>query len=387
MARVLLEIPRVGLVMETAKVQRWLKSVGDLVAEGEPLLEVETEKTVVEIEAAAGGRLVEILVQPEEEVSVGAGIAWIENEKKEAAVTEHAPAKEPAAAAPTAVSNMMSSVEAPAAVRSDGPRISPVARKRAADHGLDIAALTGSGPGGRIQLEDVERAIAGGKPAGPRAGTGLSPVRRAVARAMTLSAAVPQFFVGRQLDCSNMEEMRKAYAAQAKLSFNDFLLHAVARTLIELPAFNAVFRGEIDSPDARIEPADGANIGLVIALDEGLVVPVLSHVERLSLPEIAREREALVERARAGRLQQQDSAPASFSISNLGTQGPERFTAMLNPPQSAILAVGRVREAPVVLEGKICIKPVCELNLTVDHRVIDGRLASKFLHRVVRALE
>ena len=373
--------------------QRWLKSVGDIVAEGEPLLEVETEKTVVEIEAAASGRLVEILVQAEEEVSVGAGIAWIENERAE---TAPARAKEAAAAEPSAASNMASNVEAPAAVRSDGPRISPrispIARNRAAEHGVDISALTGSGPGGRIQLDDVERAIAGrtvagGKSSGPVTGTGLSSVRRAVARAMTASAAVPQFFVGRQLDCSNVNEMRKAYAAQAKLSFNDFLFQAVARTLIEMPGLNSVFRGEVDSPDARIEPADGANIGLVIALEEGLVVPVLQHVERLSLPEIARERAALVERARAGRLQQQDTAAATFSISNLGTQGPDRFTAMLNPPQSAILAVGRVREVPVVQDGKICIKPVCELNLTVDHRVADGKLASEFLGQLVRTLQ
>jgi pyruvate dehydrogenase E2 component (dihydrolipoamide acetyltransferase) len=326
----------------------------------------------------------EILVEPEQEVSVGAGIAWLEDGKAETRPSESTapktatPSLAPVPSGPSAA--------APATTRSEGTRISPVARKRAAEHGIDISSLSGTGPGGRIQLEDVEQAIAHGAASAKPSTPGLEPVRRAVARAMTLSATVPQFFVGRTVDCSRVNEIRAAHPAP-KLSFNDFLLQAVARTLVAFPAMNAVFSGEVNSPEARIVPADGAHIGLVVALDQGLVVPVLQHVERLSLAEIARHRTALAERARNGRLQQDDAGAATFSISNLGVRGPDRFTAMLNPPQSAILAVGRVHEAAVVEDGKVCVRPVSELNLTVDHRVADGRLAAEFLDQLVRTLK
>lgn len=394
MARVLVEIPKVGLVMETAKVVRWLKSLDDMVAVGDPLVEVETEKSIVEIEASVSGRLVEILVRPEQEVTVGAPIAWVDDGTPGAKAVESSAA----AAAPAAASEVPA-VAPVAAPRADAPRASPAARRLAAERGVDLSGVKGSGPGGRIQLEDVERAASA--PAGPvstevAAGASripLSPMRRAVARAMAHSnAAVPQFHVSRSIDWTQMQSVRAELAPKLQpeglsLSVNDFLLQAVARALTEFPGVNAVFVGEPDAPDAHVQRATGAHIGLVVAVSEGMLVPVMHGVERLGLRELARRRSDLVERARAGRLRQEEAGGATFTISNLGAQGPDRFTAILNPPESGILAVGRARETPLALGGAVVVRPVSELTLTVDHRLVDGKLAAEFLARVAQLLE
>ncbi len=164
-------------------------------------------------------------------------------------------------------------------------------------------------------------------------------------------------------------------------------MQAVARSLIEFPALNATFSGDPDSADARIVAASGAHIGLVVAVDDGLLVPVIHDVEHLGLAEIARRREDCVERGFKGRLKREETEGATFSISNLGAEGPDRFTAIINPPQSAILAVGRRRDCVVAREGAIVVRPLSDLTLTVDHRVADGRLASQFLARLIAILE
>jgi pyruvate dehydrogenase E2 component (dihydrolipoamide acetyltransferase) len=218
-------------------------------------------------------------------------------------------------------------------------------------------------------------------------------MRRALARAMTLSnATIPQFTVARSVDWTEMHAWRREFAARLsdgapRLSVNDFLLQAVARSLIEFPALNAIFSGDPESADARIVPASGAHIGLVIAVDNGLLVPVIHDVERLGLAEIARRRQDCVERGLKGRLKREEAEGATFSISNLGADGPDRFTAIINPPQSAILAVGRHRDCVVARDGAIVVRPLSDLTLTVDHRVADGRLASQFLARLVEILE
>ncbi|MFI4868534.1 MAG: dihydrolipoamide acetyltransferase family protein [Steroidobacterales bacterium] len=386
------EIPKVGLVMEAVKVVRWLKNVGDTVTQGEPLVEVETEKSVVEIEATASGRLTEILVQVDQEATVGDRLAWIESGEAPLAL---APAAMPLENAPEAAPPSPAAVAARAGERI---RSSPVARKLAAEHGLDLGAVAGTGPGGRVQLDDVRRVIetSTGKKSPPMAvpaSQALSPIRRALARAMTLSnATVPQFTVERSVDWTVLQALRAEFSAQlppgsAKLSVNDFLLQAVARALSEFPALNATFAGDPASPDARIVPAGGAHIGLVLAVEHGLLVPVLHDVERLGLAEIARRRLDCVERGLQGRLKHGEVDGATFSISNLGAQGPDRFTAIINPPQSAILAVGRQRDCVVATSGAIVIRPLSVLTLTVDHRIADGRLASEFLARLVEILE
>ena len=401
MTRVAQEIPKVGLVMEEVRVVRWLKSVGDGVVAGEPLLEVETEKAVVEIEAAATGRLSQILVQADSRAVVGDQVAWIESaEAQDAAAAGSAPRAAYVKRADTTPADIMSVARmhgtaafAPRDAERDAGRIrsTPVARKLAGEHGIDLGGITGTGPGGRVQLDDVQRALVARvlQPAVQP----LSPMRRALARAMTTShVTIPQFTVARSVDWTELQALRGEFAARSgpaapKMSVNDFLLQAVARTLIEFPALNSTFSGDPDSADARIVPASGAHIGLVVAVDDGLLVPVIHHVERLGLTEIARRREDCVERSLQGRVKRGELDGATISISNLGAEGPDRFTAIINPPQSAILAVGRRRDAVVPREGAIVVRPLSELTLTVDHRVADGRLASQFLARLVAILE
>jgi len=367
------EIPKIGLVMEAVRVTRWLKNVGDTVRLGEPLVEVETEKSVVEIEAAVSGRLVEILVHVGQEASVGSQIARLESD-----------AAQPASTMPPKPSDRIWS--------------SPVPRKLAGEHGVDLGSIAGSGPRGRVQLEDVRRAIE--SPATARVTRtpvsvthGLAPMRRALARAMTLSnATIPQFIVERSVDWTELQALRAEFSAtlapgSRTLSINDFLLHAVARALGEFPAMNSTFWGDPDSPDARLVQASGAHIGLVVAVENGLLVPVIHDVERVGLAEIARLRADCVERALQGRLKREELDGATISISNLGARGPDRFTAIINPPQSAILAVGRQRNCVVARNGRVEVRPLSELTLTVDHRVADGRLASEFLARLVELLE
>jgi pyruvate dehydrogenase E2 component (dihydrolipoamide acetyltransferase) len=281
------EIPKVGLVMEAVKVVRWLKEVGDSVTLGEPLVEVETEKSVVEIEATVSGRLAQILVQVDQEATVGDRLAWIESGEAQPAGPSAArpPAEEPQVAQPSPAT-----FEARPGERT---RSSPVARKLAAERGLDLGAISGSGPGGRVQLDDVRRAIetptTNTAPLIPApALQALSPMRRALARAMTLSnATIPQFTVERAVDWTVLQALRAGFSAKLapgspKLSVNDFLLQAVARTLMEFPALNATFSGDPESPDAGVLQASGAHIGLVLAVENGLASPSSRAVARIA---------------------------------------------------------------------------------------------------------
>jgi pyruvate dehydrogenase E2 component (dihydrolipoamide acetyltransferase) len=382
-ALIALEIPKVGLVMENARLVRWLKNVGDTVQVGEPLLELETEKSIVEIEATVSGRLVEILMQAEAEAKVGDRIAWVESDEIQpaAAAVARSQADQPAALPPEPIAAEPVTVAASAGGRT---RSSPVARRFAAEHGVDVAGIAGSGPRGRVQLADVRRAMEA---------QALPTMRRAMARAMTLSnASIPQFTLERAVDMTTLQAARAGLSlalalAAPRLSVNDFLLQAVARSLLQYPALNATFAGDPDSADAHIVPASGAHIGLVVAVGNGLLVPAIHGVEQLGLAEIARRRSDCVERALAGRLKREEMDGATISISNLGARGPDRFAAIINPPQSAILAVGRLRDCAVARNGTIQVRPVCELTLSVDHRVADGRVAAEFLEHLAGLLE
>jgi pyruvate dehydrogenase E2 component (dihydrolipoyllysine-residue acetyltransferase) len=354
--RVALEIPKVGLVMESARLIRWLKSVGEVVTQGEPVLELETEKSVVEIESTASGRLVEVLLQADQEARVGDRIAWIETD----------------------------TVAAPESIHANTGRIvsSPVARRLAAQHAVDLRQITGTGPRGRVQMIDVRRAV--DSRTAPQAPL-LSGMRRALARSMTLSnATVPQFTVERAVDWTSVHKLRSATPG---LSINDFILRAMGAALLEFPALNATFSGDAHSAEASIVPASGAHIGLVVAVENGLLVPVLHGVDQLGPTELARRRRTLVERALTRTLTRDELVGATISLSNLGARGPDRFNALINPPQSAILAVGRQADRVVALNGGIHVRPVSQLTLTVDHRVADGRLASDFLAFLVDLLE
>jgi len=368
MALVALELPKIGLVMENARLVRWLKNVGDLVRQGEPLLEIETEKSVVEIESTENGRLVEILLSADEEARVGDRIAWLETAQ-----------------------------DANREVKAERIKSSPVARRLAAEHAVDLRAVTGTGPRGRVQLNDVRRSVetqtAQSPASAPSGVQPLSSMRRALARSVTLSnATVPQFAVERAVDWTTLQTLRAKLIAELpaqapRPSVNDFLLQGIARALLRFPALNASFAGEANSPEAGIVPAQGVHIGLTVAVDQGLLVPVFHGVEQLGLGELARLRTDAVERALKGKLKREELEGATFSISNLGKGGPDRFNALINPPQSAILAVGRERDCVVARNGSIQIRPMSQLTLTVDHRVADGRLASDFLALLVEILE
>jgi pyruvate dehydrogenase E2 component (dihydrolipoamide acetyltransferase) len=418
-ALVALEIPKVGLVMENARLVRWLKVVGDMVKEGEPLLELETEKSVVEIESTHTGRLMEILLQVDQEARVGDRIAWLECESRGLPVGHSASGSGDALVSASAAR----STPAAAPGASGRLRSSPLARRVAAEHAVDLTRVTGTGPRGRVQLVDVRRAIEAQSPdntlqtgtgpqtgaapqggtvrradTGSRTGAGLpgaqplSSMRRALARSMTLSnATVPQFAVERAVDWTALHAQRAKLCAglppgAMKPSFNDFLLQAIARALLSFPALNSTFSGDPNSPDAYIVPANGAHIGLVVAVENGLLVPVFHRVELLGLVELARIRSDTVERALRGTLKREELEGATFSLSNLGARGPDRFNAIINPPQSAILAVGRQRDCVVVVNGEIQARPISQLTLTVDHRVADGRLAAEFLAYLVEIL-
>jgi pyruvate dehydrogenase E2 component (dihydrolipoamide acetyltransferase) len=377
-ALVALEIPKIGLVMENARLVRWLKDVGDVVHQGEPLLELETEKSVVEIECTESGRLVELLLRVDQEARVGDRIAWLENG---------------IAAAP--------GQSAPGASREDDAeriKSSPVARRLAAQHAVDLRGITGTGPRGRVQLIDVQRALespaaAGSVASAPPGVQSLSSMRRALARSMTLSnATVPQFAVERAVDWTTLQTLRAKLVAELptdtpRPSVNDFLLQGIAAALLRFPALNVTFASDANSPDAGVVPAQGVHIGLIVAVDQGLLVPVFHGVERLGLTELARRRRDSVQRALQGKLKREDLEGATFSVSNLGKDGPDRFNALINPPQSAILAVGRRRDCVVARNGSIHVRPMSQLTLTVDHRVADGRLASDFLACLVDILE
>jgi pyruvate dehydrogenase E2 component (dihydrolipoamide acetyltransferase) len=408
-ARVALEIPKVGLVMENARLVRWLKKVGETVTQGEPLLELETEKSVVEIEATDSGRLVEILLEAEQEARVGDRVGWLEVDAAGAAPARRPPsggsASDGSASGGSAGSAVLdAAASAPPKVGATGPaaahgsvariRSSPVARRLATEYAIDLHQIAGTGPRGRVQLADVRRALEDrGSPTTADGQPPLSNMRRALARAMTLSnATVPQFNVERAADWTTLHKVRERFAqelapAAPRPSLNDFLLQAVARTLTSFPALNAIFSGDVSSPDANILPASGTHIGLVVAVDDGLLVPVFHNADQLSLVDLARRRADTVDRALRGRLKREELEGATFSISNLGARGPDRFTAVINPPQSAILAVGRQRDCVVASEGQIYIKPMSQLTLTVDHRVADGRLASDFLTGLTEILE
>jgi pyruvate dehydrogenase E2 component (dihydrolipoamide acetyltransferase) len=397
------EIPKVGLVMESGRLVRWLKKVGDSITQGEPLLELETEKTVVTIEATVSGRLVQVLLESDQEARVGDRIAWIESEAASnfdtpAQDQNSAPQSQDSSSEPLAdepPNSVFPSVETPHTARV---RSSPIARRLSAEQGLDLARIAGTGPRGRVQLDDVRRAVTAQSAqraslsAAP-GGQQLSSMRRAIARAMTLSnATIPQFTVTRAVDWTALQVARSEIGASlpagsCRLSVNDFLLQAVAGALLRFPGMNATFSGNPELPEARIVQASGAHIGLVVAMEDGLLVPVLHGVEKLGLAELARRRSQCVERALTNGLKREELEGATISISNLGARGPDCFTALVNPPQSAILAVGRQRDCVVVGSGGIHVRPISELSLSVDHRVADGRLASEFLARLVEFLE
>ena len=389
-------LPKLGLTMDEGTLVAWLKKVGDRVEAGEILFEVETDKATMEVEAPVAGYVRRLLASVGDEIPVTQVIALIASTLEEP--IEDAPVAATAAHAsePMAPSadGRESQPPAPAASAGRDERIvaSPAARKRAGELGMDLAGVRAR-KGDRISVEDVEAAFEAAGPSpesaavatrsaetGASAPTAvpLSRMRRAIAERMTHAFRdVPQFSMSRDVDMSAAKEARRAAGA----SYADVLISATARTLRDHP------RLAMRYDENGLVPAEGIHLGIAVALDDGLLVPVLRDADTKDLAAIARERTALQEGARAGKLSVDSLTGAVFTISNLGAESVDRFTAIVNPPEAAILAVGRVRDQVVARDGVPVVAPVVTLTLSVDHRVADGAHAAAFLADLCRRLE
>ena len=386
-----MSLPRLGQGMEAGTIVRWLKSEGDRVEKGEPLYELDTDKVTQEVEADAGGVLLKILAGEGEEIEVGKRIAVIGEEGEEVSVAEEpAPKAEKKADAPKPEPLPAERIEAPQEPepsRADGRlKASPLARRIARERSIDLASLRGTGPDGRIVAEDVERAAAA--PAHAPAGAApldaevvpLTSLRKTIARRLTEAWQAPAFQISMSADMTRSQELHARLREQG-VSVTDILTKLAAIALLRHREVNAHFADD----ELRIFP--NAHIGLAVATERGLIVPVQREVERKSLVQIAAERKDIVQRTREGKLSQEDLDGGTFTISNLGMYGVEIFTAVLNPPQAAILAVGAIEEKPVVDNGDFVARPLMAMTLTCDHRAVDGAKAAEFLRELKTLLE
>jgi pyruvate dehydrogenase E2 component (dihydrolipoamide acetyltransferase) len=414
-------LPRLGQGMESGVIVKWLKSEGDQVEKGEPLYELDTEKVTQEVEADAGGVLLKILANEGDEIEVGKAIAVI-GEAGEDISAESDDSAEGKAGDPTEVTeDEPAEKREPAPERADdrevaresdepapeppvpdrqqnGGRVkaSPLARRIAKERGIDLAQLRGTGPEGRIVAEDVERAQvspAAAPSAPPTAArptevevVELNQMRKTIARRMTDAWEAPAFQISMSADMSASIRLRETLLERVqeggvRPTYSDILTKIVALALMRHRDMNAHFGGD----EVRLFPT--ANIGIAVAIPHGLVVPVIRSCEAKTIEEIAVARADIVSRTREGKLKAEDLEDGTFTISNLGMYGVERFTAVLNPPQAGILAIGAIEERAVVVEGELEIQPRMDMTLTVDHRSVDGATASEFLQTVKAFLE
>jgi pyruvate dehydrogenase E2 component (dihydrolipoamide acetyltransferase) len=427
-------MPKLSDAMETGKVIKWIKKEGDSVKGGDVIAEVETDKANVEIEAFGSGVLRKILVGEGGQVPVGNLIGVIAEPSDDISNLAASAPPPPAAAAPapakaaaalpamesyksepatTSVVPMSPAPAAPAGASAGGGRVkaSPLARKVAAQSGVDLRLVQGSGPGGRIVRRDVEAAgtapaaaqpvarpaaaapAAAARPAfviPPRTGAEfedqpLSPMRAVIAKRMPLSKGpIPHFYVTSEVAMDRAWALRadlNALEGQPKVSVTDLIIKACALALLKNPGVNAQLQGQ------AIRVFHRAHIGIAVALDEGLITPVLRDCDAKPLTQIAFEARDLAERARGGKLRAQEMSGATFSVSNLGMFDVEEFSAIINPPEGAILAVGSVVEKPVAEGGQIRVGRRMKMTISCDHRVMDGAMGARFLQDVKHLLE
>ncbi|HEU5243477.1 MAG TPA: dihydrolipoamide acetyltransferase family protein, partial [Gaiellaceae bacterium] len=390
-------LPRLGQGMESGTIVRWLKSEGEPVEKGEPLFELDTDKVTQEVEAEAAGVLLKIAVA-EGEVPVGQTVAFIGAEGEDVPeVSAAEPAKAETKASEPEPTETMAAQQELAPVASGNGRIkaSPLARRMARERGIELSAIRGTGPDGRIVAEDVERAEAGG-PSAPAAApapvpTGevervpLSNVRRTIARRLTEAWQIPVFQLQASADMTRVEALvarLRERDPDIRVTVTDVLTKVCAQALMRHGEVNAEFTEEA----ILLHPS--ANVGLAVAAPQGLVVPVIRSAERLSLTEIAGIRGDLVSRARENKLRAEDLEGGTFTISNLGMYAVESFTAVLNPPQAAIVAVGATEDRVVpAAAGETAVRPMVTLTATFDHRAVDGAPAAAFLQTLKESLE
>jgi pyruvate dehydrogenase E2 component (dihydrolipoamide acetyltransferase) len=378
--------------MESGTIVKWLKGEGDPVEKGEPLYELDTDKVTQEVEAEASGVLLKIAVT-EGEVPVGRTIAVIGEQGEEVPAIsgeepEMASSERPAEAPAPPQGN--GRPEEPAAVQTTGGRVkaSPLARRIARERGIDLAALRGTGPEGRIVAEDVERGQAAPAaapapvPAGEVERRDLTSTRKTIARRLTEAWQIPVFQLQASADMARVNALvARLRGGRTKVTVTDVLAKVCATSLLRHREVNAQWT------DEAILVFPTANVGIAVATPQGLIVPVIRSVEQLRLAEIAAARSDLVTRAREGKLQRADLEEGTFTISNLGMFRVEQFTAVLNPPQAAIVAVGAIEERAVPVDGEIAVRPMMTLTATFDHRAVDGAPAAEFLQSVKELLE
>ncbi len=413
----IIEMPKLSDTMEEGAISSWLKEEGEFIEEGEAFVEVETDKATMEYNSPAEGTLLKILVKGGEACELNAPICIV-GEKGEAfdldallAATKKSSAKEDAERAstePVDSSKTESSSTATRPSTAGGERIkaSPLAKKVAQENGLDLATLSGSGPQGRIVMRDVDEALVSGRartpamaqpspmPAAPALGiedidVPNTMMRKTIAKRLLAGKNdAPHFYLTRSVNMERLMAWRKrlneeaATSGMSKVSVNDLIIQACAKALIRHPAVNASWQGDF------IRRYGSADISVAVAVPDGLITPVVRAAHRLGARDIAMMTKDLVGRAKSGDLKPEEYQGGTFSISNLGMMGIEEFTAIINPPQSAILAIGATIPTPWVGDsGEITVQPRMKLTMSCDHRVIDGALGAEFLQSLVSYLE
>ncbi|HEV7397371.1 MAG TPA: pyruvate dehydrogenase complex dihydrolipoamide acetyltransferase [Pyrinomonadaceae bacterium] len=425
-------MPKLSPTMEEGQLSRWLKKEGDRVSMGEPLAEIDTDKATMEMQALSNGVLRKILIKEGESAPLGQLIAIIgepdedisalESKAQKAAPSASTPAPAEPAGEPeptepetrvepsTTTSSGVTSqdnghktiVESSASGRMI---VSPLAARMAAEAGIDLRSLSGSGPGGRIIKRDVEAAMSAAvksepqtklrmvPPAKKSAAGGASPfhdepisvMRKTIAnRLVTSIGPVPHFFLTSEIEMDRVVELRqsiKNLEPDLKISINDIIIKVAAAALMQHPQVNASYQ------DKALRYYDQADIGVAVAIDEGLITPVIRAADQKSVSEIAQEVRDLAERARSRKLLPEEYTGASFSISNLGMFGIDEFTAIINPPEAAILAIGAVSAKPVVRDEQIVVRQIMRVTMSCDHRIIDGATGARFLQTFKKILE
>jgi pyruvate dehydrogenase E2 component (dihydrolipoamide acetyltransferase) len=408
-------MPKLSPTMEEGQISRWLKKEGDKVSMGEPLAEIDTDKATMEMQALGNGVLRKILINEGQSAPLGQTIAVIgEPDEDIASMLSEAPAQsqpheqkkqetpQPAPEQPQPQPQAKAAAPAngrqPQAAASDSGRmiVSPLAARMATEAGIDLRSLQGSGPGGRIIKRDIEAAISKPK-AAPAPGVfqqagastyrdePASQIRQTIAKRLVTSLGpVPHFFLTTDIEMDRAAEMRKGINAldpELKISINDVIIKVTAAALMQHPEVNASFQEKF------VRYYQHADIGVAVAIEDGLITPVVRAADQKSLSQIAAEVRELAERARTKRLKPEEYTGATFSISNLGMFGIDEFTAVINPPEGAILAVGAMTAKPVVRENDIVIRQMMRVTMSCDHRVIDGATGARFLQTFKKILE
>ena len=406
--------------MEEGRLVKWNKSEGDVVKSGDILAEIETDKAVMELVARGDGVLRQRLISEGDSVPVGTVVGVIGSKDEDvsalladASVRRAAPAASTAAPLPVAspvaaASPSGSGAAVPPSLRSTRPTnasgapapspgrmtSSPLARKLAGERGVDLALVAGSGPGGRIIKRDIEAAMVGGAGAplaiGHLAATGeadfrdvpLTQIRKTIARRLAESIGpIPTFYLTAEFDLQRASDLRAAMGDEFKVSFNDIVLKATATALSQHPEVNAHWLGD------QIRYHKRVHVGMAVATDDGLIVPVIFDADRKRMSEISAEAKALAGRARERKLKPEEYTGSTFSVSNLGMFGIDQFTAIINPPEVAILAIGAIEEKAVVVAGAVESRKRLRVTMSCDHRVVDGAVGAQFLQTLRRMIE